>query len=262
MSGSDLDRETAEALARAAKTDPELGRILAGGAKVTRGRSGEWPPLSAPLTAEQREERRRAYVLSRWRAQVPASHHWAELGSPDLATRVRAFDAGRPLAARDLIGDVLRHKGNVLLLGTPGTGKTTTAACALRELYLSGALQAPGYDDDRHHWVAARDLAEAREGHPLGRGDHPLIAGAKTVSLLVIDDLGSESGTAIALAAMVSVIQERHEANRPTWVTTGLDAAAIGQRYGGGIQRRLIENAKIVQFARVAAVAPAKRGAA
>ncbi|HEX8789315.1 MAG TPA: hypothetical protein VF765_00080, partial [Polyangiaceae bacterium] len=64
--------------------------------------------------------------------------------------------------------------------------------------------------------------------------------------LLLLDDLGTECNTADN--AVPHVIYARYNAGRPTWVTTGITASAVTQRYGEGITRRISEPGRVVVF--------------
>ncbi len=62
--------------------------------------------------------------------------------------------------------------------------------------------------------------------------------------VLLLDDVGAEPS--IASNAVPEVIQERHAEQRVTWITTGLSPKEVAERYGGGIARRAMEHASIV----------------
>lgn len=163
---------------------------------------------------------------------IPARYRWAHLDAPELRTRVHVAlgserdpaAVGRRLAASQSVA--------VALIGPSGGGKTSLAVAAMRE--VRGAL-----------FVPARELERARIGHRAGDGEAPLVEACMRAPLLVIDDLGQDKPH--ALSAVEAVILARHESERRTWITTGLDSASrsgypeLEARYGAGVARRLTE---------------------
>ena len=159
-------------------------------------------------------------------------------------TDYRARAAGKQAAAT--------RARSLVLLGAAGAGKTTLAVAMLR-LVIDVALE-PGCspealrDARRALFVTSIGLAKARGEHRLGGGEAPLVDRAMTASVLVVDDLGNEEdryGTAVR-----DVINERHNFERPTWVTTFLEPGEVATRYGAGIARRLYEERPPIRVSR------------
>lgn len=164
---------------------------------------------------------------------IPPRYRWARLDAPELAARVSVAlgeetdpgRIGRRLAASEALA--------VLLVGPAGAGKTSLAVAAMRE--VRGAV-----------FVPALELERARIAHRAGDGEAAIVELAISAPLLVIDDLGQDRPH--AASAVGPVIAARHDAERRTWVTTGLDAGSprgvfpeLEARYGAGIVRRLTE---------------------
>lgn len=139
-------------------------------------------------------------------------------------------------------------------VGPPGSGKTSLAVAAFRVVVeaaaAEGPMPLPGLarrgDGLTHRCFSAHALAKARAFHPLGEGEAPAVLAALNADLLLLDELGGED--ARYASSVTEVIYERHAANRPTWITTGVDPKAIATRYGGGIARRVFEEAKVFQL--------------
>lgn len=174
---------------------------------------------------------------------IPQRYRWARVASPELGRRVqvvpcRWYESAEACARRLVASDVIA----ALLVGPAGSGKTSLAAAAMRE--VKGSF-----------FVKAEALERARIEHRAGDGDAPLVLRAKRAPLLVIDDLGQDKPSAIS--AVEAVILARHDAELRTWVTTGLDAGSaagtfpvLEGRYGAGVVRRLTERgvARVIRF--------------
>ena len=123
----------------------------------------------------------------------------------------------------------------VVAVGPPGSGKTSLVTA----MFLAADFQA-ARATVLH--TSAYQLARARAVHPLGAGEAPLVARAFAATLLVLDELGGEE--AAHQSAVKDVLHERHAQDQPTWVTTGVTPTEVATRYGGGIARRVFEDAK------------------
>jgi DNA replication protein DnaC len=170
---------------------------------------------------------------------IPPAFRWARLGAPELDERVGRH-ARDVVAAR--LGDMLDRGGETrgarcVFLGGAGSGKTSLAVACFREAMLS---ESAGLGLFTHAWR----LGLSRAKYPLGQGDPPEFTAATSADLLVLDDVGTEPGSAPNPVA--ECIFERHAAGLPTWVTTGLTDAQIAARYGDGIARRIFEGAIVL----------------
>jgi DNA replication protein DnaC len=175
------------------------------------------------------EDRAHAVQRDRWLASsdfgnhVPARWQWARFAAPELADRVRdtrATDQAMALGAG----------ASAAFVGQPGSGKTTLAVCVARQRVREGV---------RVYFATAHDLARARAAYGLGEGEPDIVREAVRAKLLILDDLGQEPLT--QQSAVTDVIYARHNAMRPTLVTTGMSPAAMSERYGGGTARRVYE---------------------
>ena len=163
---------------------------------------------------------------------IPKAFRWATVDAPELPRRVALpdtiIDAEPPFALRPM-----------LFCGPSGCGKTSLACALLRKWE---ALN-PGRQGV---FMSARRLGVARMQHGYFRGEAPEIARATSADLLLLDDLGTECNTSDN--AVPHVIYARYNAGLPTWVTTGITASAVTQRYGEGITRRISEAGRVVVF--------------
>lgn len=179
-------------------------------------------------------------------ASVPEKFSAVTFDTPWLAKLV---GASALTDARALDGSA-----STAFVGPPGSGKTSLAVAAFRTVVeaaaLEGPMPMPGLtrrgDGLTHRMFSAHALAKARAFHPLGEGEAPAVLAALNADLLLLDELGGED--ARYASSVTEVIYERHAANRPTWITTGVDPKAIATRYGGGIARRVFEEAKVFQL--------------
>jgi HAMP domain-containing protein len=184
-------------------------------------------PSADPVDDLLRQRRNDALgVLNR---TIPQAFQWARFSAPELALR-----AG-PAAASGY-REALWRTPRLVFVGPAGSGKTSLAVACLRRWVFENARAAAFFH--------ACELGMARIQHPAGRGEPELVDRAVKWPLVLLDDLGSERG--IAGCAVPDVIQLRHAAERPLWVTTGLSRTAVVARYGAGIARRVFEGATVI----------------
>lgn len=193
----------------------------------------------APEIAKRRRARL-AYHWIRHRIPVPWTHR---LRDEQLRERVHP----KLLAAVDKWRET---KGNLILLGPTGAGKTTAAVLALRAYAeqlgdrlrgdRSGVAQRVYDLSDKINLVSVPEMAQEAMAHPLGSRSEPtLIRTAKRAELLVLDDLGNEGET--KLLNLHDVADTRYVNRRPTIVTSGVPLPQLHTRYSDAVVRRLVE---------------------
>ena len=160
-------------------------------------------------------------MTARWDAQTPARFREAKPETVDAA----------------ISGPWLAHRGNVIVFGSTGTGKTWTAYAMLA-----------AKDTMVRSWlVLSVDAALEfyRNGNERDmRGSRP-----ETCGLLVLDDVGVDRLTEWGSGALDRLVNKRHEHMLPTWVTTNLDPSDGGplkEYLGNRSWSRLMEDAHIV----------------
>lgn len=160
-------------------------------------------------------------------ATIPKRYGWAYVTAPELAARVKVRELG------DVVRRVLAAQ-RVIFVGASGSGKTSLACACLRERLPHGLF------------VTAFRLGVARQQGALGQGEPLVIEQALEAPLLLIDELGGEAKT--ATNAVRDVIFARHDAELPTWITTGFTSQQIAETYGDGALRRILEDAYVVKL--------------
>lgn len=194
--------------------DEKLSEIMA------RAAAASFQVLPPPK--ETRVAPDRALALAR----IPDEYREAEFGRPWCD----------PVAAQRAM---IARPGIVFFYGEAGTGKTTLAtALYLRELELG--------DWEGGAWIAAnRMVIEATREVKLGAAA-PLQARARRARILLLDDLGQDPHTEDGRALIEDVLAERHRRHRPTIVTSGLPGETLEKRYGAGVFRRLVRDARAI----------------
>lgn len=161
-------------------------------------------------------------------ASIPPRYSWAAVDAPDLAARVRCKGSLAETVARVL------GARRVIFAGPSGSGKTSLACACLRQRVPHGVF------------MSALRLGVARSQGALGQGEPPEVAAAIAAPVLLLDEVGGEQKT--ATNAVRDVLFARHDLDLPTWITTGFTSKQLGETYGDGALRRLIEDAYVVRL--------------
>jgi hypothetical protein len=170
-------------------------------------------------------------------SKIPMAHRGATLSAPWL----RALVGDGPMALASASVSAFR----VVALGPAGSGKTSLLAALFRARNDQSAI-----------WTSSFAIARARPSAGLGT-EAPLIASCISAPLVVVDELGSEEsrmGNAVA-----EIIFERNANGLPTWFSSGMTAAQLAARYGGGTMRKASEGAVVLALAGRAAPEPIRR---
>jgi hypothetical protein len=80
---------------------------------------------------------------------------------------------------------------------------------------------------------------------------HELFERCLFAPVLVVDELGVAGGHAAATGStpiVMHLLGQRYDRQMPTLATSGISSRAIGERYGSGALRRLVEGAKVVDL--------------
>ena len=136
-----------------------------------------------------------------------------------------------------------RSSPNVLLMGGPGVGKTHLAVS------VAGAVVDAGHEAV---FATAGGMVSDFDYEQFHRG-YDSETESKTEKylkreLLVIDDLGTEFGSAFSLSCIYNVINSRLNDGLPTFITTNLTGESIKTRYDLRIYSRLFNEYKTIRL--------------
>lgn len=216
------------------------------------------------VDAERREKRRMELFRAAITARVNRLPHFRPCVGTDDFVRAVPHAKFRAFAEKYTI-----DRGSARLSGPSGSGKTTTLAAMIQRIAAElqpakpvdlGYCEFGGGRQERYSlgcleslvWTTGFDVAYARRNHALG-SEPPLIGSAKSASLLVVDDVGSEP---IADNVLFEIVNERYTRRLPTLITTGLTGEQFADRYGDALDRRLTEKG----IGAPIEVSPAKKG--
>ena len=179
-----------------------------------------------------------------------------------------AFDTFPPAARRRIVQTQRfadewdwRSGRGLLLFGEPSVGKTGLVVSALRMVLARWAEETPASElrssralpRRRRVWFTT-DVAlldTLRRGYEDNTASL-LIERAKTVALLVVDDLGKadlKGGAGWGVERLYDIIDARYSALLPTWFTTNLGADQLRQRLGEdgeAIMDRLLDSCEAI----------------
>lgn len=149
-----------------------------------------------------------------------------------------AFNSCSAYAERE--GLFTDKRNSLLILGGYGSGKTHLAAAIANNLTQKGIPVLFG--------TFSEHLEHIREEFDTN-GKRKYLSMMKTVSMLVIDDLGKEKKTEWSEQILFDVINYRYEHLLPFVLTTNMDEAALGNYIGGAVYSRMCEMCTAVKTA-------------
>ena len=127
------------------------------------------------------------------------------------------------------------HAPNLLLYGSTGLGKTFLSTCVAEAVSARGFSVA--YD-------TAINIVATYETLKFGNGDGAAAAERaaryERAELLIIDDMGTEMGTAFTVSALYNLINNRLMARRPMIVNTNLLPESFSEKYSPAVASRLL----------------------
>ena len=126
------------------------------------------------------------------------------------------------------------HSGNLLLIGTTGTGKTHLSTA------IAKTVISQGFDvlyDSTQNILNDFERDKFRSGY-----NQTESASEKYLEcdLLIIDDLGAEFSTQFSVSALYNLINTRQNKGLSTIISTNLSAGELAAKYEGRIYSRII----------------------
>ena len=176
-------------------------------------------PVSCKCRIEERERRKRAMDEAQRRARAESNRI---KGIADTTYHKFRFENDRgynapvlKMAKKYVAGwdMVEKENGGLLIWGDTGTGKTFTAACIANALIDKGA---------KVMMTSLPWLVDELTGRQ-SRSRNEFIESLNSYDLLIIDDLGTESGSAYGLEQIYRIIDGRYRCGKPLIITTNLN---------------------------------------
>lgn len=134
------------------------------------------------------------------------------------------------------------HRGNLLLYGEPGLGKTFLTNCIAKALLDEGHTVL---------YLSANDIFEQVFGPYLMNKKLELEELYKYIynsELLIVDDLGTETTNAFVCSKLFEVINQRGLSGKSTVISTNLSMKELQERYSERIMSRIIESYTVLQL--------------
>ena len=125
------------------------------------------------------------------------------------------------------------RRGNLLLIGTTGTGKTHISTA------IAKAIISQGFDvlyDSVQNIVNDFERDKFRSGYNAEQTSDKY----NECDLLIIDDLGAEFVTQFSVSALYNLINTRQNKGLSTIISTNLSASELAGKYEGRIYSRII----------------------
>lgn len=133
-------------------------------------------------------------------------------------------------------------RGNLLLYGEPGLGKTFLTNCIAKSLLDSGHTVL---------YLSANDIFEQVFGQYLMNKKLELEELYKYIynsELLIIDDLGTETTNTFVCSKLFEVINQRGLTGKSTVISTNLSMKDLQERYSERIMSRIVESYTVLQL--------------
>lgn len=175
---------------------------------------------------------------------VPSEYAWARFDDPELPRRVGPEEGTRRprgealvRAAREAV-DQIEERRVVVLVGPSMAGKTSLAVAMGTELVER--------DPSRSFlFVDAYELQDAdKPRFGAAQFESSLVADAKSVDVLVLDELGAERIPKDRASVAAEILHHRHKHELITLITTPKRSKQLRGLYGDGIYRRFADRAR------------------
>jgi len=144
--------------------------------------------------------------------------------------------------AKNFVKNFKKEKGNLLMVGTTGTGKTHLSTAIAREIINQG------YDviyDTIHNIVSDFEEDKFKSGYSQ---EEPKSQKYLECDLLIIDDLGTEFSTQFSISCIYNLLNTRINQGKSTVISTNLSSSELSSKYEGRIYSRIIGKSIILPF--------------
>ena len=146
-------------------------------------------------------------------------------------------------AAKNYVKNFDKERGNLLLIGKTGTGKTHISTAIARELIHKG------YDviyDSAQNIISDFEADRFRSGY----GSYePKSDKHLECELLIIDDLGTEFASQFTLSTIYNLLNTRQNKGLSTIISTNLSPDELAKRYEDRVYSRIIgSGCKVLAF--------------
>lgn len=176
--------------------------------------------------------------FSSFRLDLYSTRPDGRLGVSPRQNMVHNLDECRAYAAK-----FAAHAPNLLLYGSTGLGKTFLSTC------IAEAVSARGFSVA---YDTAINIVAAYETLKFGSGDGAKAAERtaryERADLLIIDDMGTEMGTAFTVSALYNLINNRLMARRAMIVNTNLLPETFSEKYSPAVASRLLGEFTALRF--------------
>ncbi len=163
----------------------------------------------------------------------------------DNRFRISPYDNMKSVYAecRMFCDDFKTTASNLYFCGTSGTGKTFMASCIANELISKGVKVV--YQSSYKLFQFMEDFKFGRIDREANQLLHDSIYNA---DLLIIDDLGTEFGTAYTCSVLFDILNTRILNEKSTIISTNLNLESLEKKYTERVASRIIGNFEILRF--------------
>lgn len=154
----------------------------------------------------------------------------------------REYMKERYKKAHEYVGGFDHNRGNLLLVGPTGTGKTFLTHCIAEDLIRRGFLVV--------YFTAIGVLNKIKEASfDKSYEAKQMVAMMHQADLLIIDDLGTEMTTDFSVSELFGIINDRLiQPRKATLISTNLTPDNIQDRYSERLSSRILGKADIWEF--------------
>jgi DNA replication protein DnaC len=163
----------------------------------------------------------------------------------DSRFRISPYDNMKSVYAecRMFCDDFKTTSSNLYFCGSSGTGKTFMASCIANELISKGVKVV--YQSSYKLFQFMEDFKFCRIDREENQLLHDSIYNA---DLLIIDDLGTEFGTAYTCSVLFDILNTRILNEKSTIISSNLNLDSLEKKYTERVASRIIGNFEILRF--------------